>query len=184
VRVTAIVLLLFVLSDLGNTAAEFGRHRFRIAHFAQYLPFLNKFVLVPLAARLRFHDGDARKLPHCRKGLFAFCVVYLAYVASGFLVHPPWHEILLQTILPHFVPDPAYILTAIGVIGTTISPWMQFYIQSSVVEKGIRIKEYPYSRIDVITGAVITDVIAFFIVVACGATIYAHNAHLARAGDP
>jgi Mn2+/Fe2+ NRAMP family transporter len=118
------------------------------------------------------------------KVFFAFCVVYLAYVASGILVHPPWHEILLQTVVPHFVPTQAYVLTAIGVIGTTISPWMQFYIQSSVVEKGVRIKEYPYSRIDVITGAIITDVIAFFIIVACGATIFVHNAHLPHGANP
>jgi len=184
VRVTAIVLLLFVLSDLGNTAAEFAGIAFASPIFAQYLPFLNKFVLVPLAAVFVFTMVTRGNYRIVEKVFFAFCVVYLAYVASGFLVHPPWHEILLQTILPHFVPTQAYILTAIGVIGTTISPWMQFYIQSSVVEKGIRIKEYPYSRIDVITGAVITDVIAFFIVVACGATIYAHNAHLAPGGRP
>ena len=129
VKVTALVLFLFVFSDLGNTAAEF------------------------------------------------------AGIAFGAL-HPPWHEILLQTVVPHFVPTQAYVLTAIGVIGTTISPWMQFYIQSSVVEKGVRIKEYPYSRIDVITGAIITDVIAFFIIVTCGATIFVHNAHLAHGASP
>jgi Mn2+/Fe2+ NRAMP family transporter len=113
------------------------------------------------------------------KVFFAFCVVYLAYVVSGFVVRPPWGEVLKATILPHFSPTQTYVTTAIAVIGTTISPWMQFYIQSAIVEKGVRIKDYPYSRIDVITGAIITDVIAFFIVVACAATIFVHNQHLA-----
>ncbi len=184
VRVTAIVLLLFVFSDLGNTAAEFAGVAFAAPVFAQYAPFLNKFVLVPLAAAFVFTMVTRGNYRVVEMVFFAFCVVYLAYVASGILVHPPWHEILLQTVFPHFVPTQAYVLTAIGVIGTTISPWMQFYIQSSVVEKGVRIKEYPYSRIDVITGAIITDVIAFFIVVACGATIFVHNAHLPHGASP
>jgi Mn2+/Fe2+ NRAMP family transporter len=75
-------------------------------------------------------------------------------------------------------------LTAIGVIGTTISPWMQFYIQSAVVEKGVRIKDYPFSRIDVISGAIITDIIAYFIIVACAATIFTANLHLAPGAHP
>ena len=182
VKVTALVLFLFVFSDLGNTAAEFAGIAFAAPVFAHYAPFLNKFALVPLAAAFTMVTRGNYRI--VEKVFFAFCVVYLAYVASGILVHPPWHEILLQTVVPHFVPTQAYVLTAIGVIGTTISPWMQFYIQSSVVEKGVRIKEYPYSRIDVITGAIITDVIAFFIIVACGATIFVHNAHLPHGANP
>ncbi len=179
VRVTFFVLLLFVLGDLGNTAAEFAGIAYAAPVFAQYLPFLNKYVLVVGAAVLVFTMVTRGNYRVVEKIFFAFCVVYLAYVVSGFLVHPPWGEVLRQTVLPHFKPTQAYLLTAIGVIGTTISPWMQFYIQSAVVEKGIRIKDYPFSRIDVITGAVITDVIAYFIIVACGATIFVANAHLA-----
>jgi len=106
--------------------------------------------------------------------------VYLSYVASAVLIHPPWKEVLTQTIFPHFEPTKAYLLMAIGVIGTTISPWMQFYIQAAVVDKGVRIKDYPYSRIDVVSGAIFTDVIAFFIIVASAATIYVHNLHAAH----
>jgi len=178
VKVTAIVLLLFVFGDLGNTAAEFAGIAYASPVFQQYLPFLTKFVLVPLAAILVFTLVTRGNYRVVEKIFFAFCFVYLAYVVSGFLVHPPWGEILHQTFVPHFKPTQAYVLTAIGVIGTTISPWMQFYIQSAVVEKGVRIKEYPYSRVDVITGAIVTDVIAYFIIVATGATIFVHNLHL------
>ncbi len=182
VKVTAIVLFLFVFSDLGNTSAEFAGIAFASPVFQHYVPFLNKFVLVPLAAIFVFTMVTRGNYRVVEKVFFAFCIVYLAYVASGFLVHPPWGEILRATALPHFKPTQAYLLTAIGVIGTTISPWMQFYIQSAVVEKGIRVKDYPYSRIDVVTGAIITDVIAFFIVVTCGATIYVHNLHVGPGG--
>jgi Mn2+/Fe2+ NRAMP family transporter len=109
--------------------------------------------------------------------------VYVSYVISGIIVHPDWHDVLKQFVFPHFTPTKAYLLTAVGVIGTTISPWMQFYIQSAIVEKGIKIQDYKYSRIDVVTGALFTDIIAFFIIVASAATIFAHNAHAGAHGQ-
>jgi NRAMP (natural resistance-associated macrophage protein)-like metal ion transporter len=184
VKVTAVVLLLFVLGDLGNTAAEFAGIAYASPVFQQYVPLLSKYVLVPLAAIFVFTMVTRGNYRVVEKVFFVFCFVYLSYVISGFLVHPPWGEILRDTLIPHFEPTQAYMLTAIGVIGTTISPWMQFYIQSAVVEKGIRVKDYPYSRVDVITGAIITDIVAFFIIVACAATIYVHNMHLAPGARP
>lgn len=184
VRVTTIVLLLFVIGDLGNTAAEFAGIAYAAPVFQSYVPWLSKIVLVPLAAIFVFTMVTRGNYRLVEKIFFAFCFVYLAYVVSGFLVHPPWGAVLRDTFIPHFVPTQAYLLTAIGVIGTTISPWMQFYIQSAVVEKGVRIKDYPFSRVDVITGAVITDIIAYFIIVACAATIFVANQHLAPGQKP
>lgn len=170
VKVTFYVLLLFVLGDLGNTAAEF-------AGIASAAPILHNYAavipktlftdgLVILAAILVFTTVTRGNYKVVERVFFAFCVLYLSYVVSGILVHPDWHEVARQTFFPHFTASKAYILMAIGVIGTTISPWMQFYIQSAVVEKGVRIKDYPFSRVDVITGAVITDIVAYFIIVA------------------
>ncbi|GAC1420076.1 MAG: Nramp family divalent metal transporter [Candidatus Velthaea sp.] len=184
VRVTFIVLVLFVLGDLGNTAAEFAGIAYAAPIFAGYLPFLNKYILVVGAAVLVFLLVTRANYKVVEKVFFAFCLVYVAYIISGFLVHPPWGSVLTQTFIPHFAPTQAYLLTAIGVIGTTISPWMQFYIQSAVVEKGVRIKDYPFSRIDVITGAIFTDIVAYFIVVACAATIFVYNAHLGHGAKP
>lgn len=184
VRITGIVLVLFVLGDLGNTAAEFAGVAYASPVFQSYLPFLNKYVLVVASAVLVFLLVTRGNYKVVEKVFFAFCLVYLTYVISGFLVHPPWGEVLKQTVLPHFKPTQAYLLTAIGVIGTTISPWMQFYIQSAVVEKGVRMKDYPFSRIDVISGAIITDIIAFFIIIACAATIFVYNAHLGAGVKP
>ncbi len=184
VKVTAIVLLLFVLGDLGNTAAEFAGVASAAPILQTYVPLLSKYLMVPLAAIFVFTAVTRGNYKVVERVFFAFCLVYVAYVFSGFLVHPPWGEVLHQTFVPHFTPTKAYLLTAIGVIGTTISPWMQFYIQSAVVEKGIRVKEYAFSRIDVISGALITDIIAYFIVVSSAATIFAHNAHLAIGEKP
>jgi Mn2+/Fe2+ NRAMP family transporter len=104
--------------------------------------------------------------------------VYIAYIFAGVLAHPDWHEALKATVvLPakSVWRDKSYIYMAIGVVGTTIAPWMQFYLQSSVVEKGIPVKDYAASRLDVIVGCFFTDLIAWFIVVACAATLFVHG---------
>jgi Mn2+/Fe2+ NRAMP family transporter len=105
-------------------------------------------------------------------------VVYIAYIFAGVLSQPSWHDALEATVTlpPHSVwHDKSYIYTAIGVVGTTIAPWMQFYLQSSIVEKGIRVKDYAASRLDVIVGSFFTDIVAWFIVVACAATLFVHG---------
>ncbi len=105
-------------------------------------------------------------------------LVYIAYIFAGVLAQPNWHDALWATVkLPanSVWRDKAYIYMAIGVVGTTIAPWMQFYLQSSIVEKGIRVKDYAASRLDVIVGCFFTDLIAWFIVVACAATLFVHG---------
>jgi Mn2+/Fe2+ NRAMP family transporter len=103
--------------------------------------------------------------------LFA-CVFYVTYVISGFLVKPDWKEAALYSVKPVLMLDSGYLYMLIGMVGTTIAPWMQFYLQAAVVEKGITAKEYAKSRIEVIVGCMMTSVIAFFIIVACAGAIY------------
>ncbi|HKW45097.1 MAG TPA: Nramp family divalent metal transporter [Candidatus Eremiobacteraceae bacterium] len=174
-RIAFWVLLVFVIGDLGNTATEFAGVASAAPIFQTYLPLLSKYLLVPLAAAFVFTLVVRGSYRSVEKVFLVFCTIYLSYVFSGVVVHPPWHEVLVNMVVPHFTASKAYILMAIGVIGTTISPWMQFYIQSAVVEKGIKARDYGYSRVDVISGAIITDIIAFFIIVASAATIFVHN---------
>jgi len=104
--------------------------------------------------------------------------VYIAYIFAGVLAQPNWHAAVMATVKPpprSLWHNKTYIYMAIGIIGTTISPWMQFYLQSSIVEKGIRVKQYTASRLDVILGCLFTDFIAWFIIVACAATLYVHG---------
>jgi Mn2+/Fe2+ NRAMP family transporter len=105
-------------------------------------------------------------------------LVYICYIFAGVLSQPSWHDALWATVkLParSVWSDKAYMYMAIGVVGTTIAPWMQFYLQSSIVEKGIRVKDYAASRLDVIVGSLFTDIVAWFIIVACAATLYVHG---------
>ena len=185
VKITAWVLLLFVVCDLGNTATEFAGVASAAPIFGSYLGItaaqLLKTIFVIAAAVLVFFTITRGNYKVVERVFFVFCAVYLSYVVSGFVLHPDWHEILRQTVLPHFTATKAYILMVIAIIGTTISPWMQFYIQAAVVDKGVREEQYGASRIDVVSGAIFTDIIAFFIIVCCAATIYIHNLHVPAA---
>jgi NRAMP (natural resistance-associated macrophage protein)-like metal ion transporter len=178
VKLTFWVLVIFVLGDLANTATEF-------AGVAEVSPILHisKFLLVPATALFVFMIVIRGNYRAVEKVFFFFCFVYLSYVVSAFIIGPDWHDVLRQFVLPHFTPTKAYVLMAIGVIGTTISPWMQFYIQAAIVEKGVKVSDYKYSRIDVISGAILTDVVAFFIIVASAATIWVHNQSAAAQGQ-
>lgn len=99
------------------------------------------------------------------------------------MVHPPWHEVMIQSITPNFSGSPAFLLMAIGVIGTTITPWGQFYVQASVVDKGITSKNYRYTRWDVLIGSFFTGFIAFFIIVATAATLFVNHIPIETAKD-
>ena len=184
VKVTFWCLLLFVLGDVGNTATEFAGVASSAPIFGSYLHLGNaeafKIALVVAAAIFVFLTVTRGTAKVVERVFFFFCFVYIAYVVSAFVVRPDWHEVLRQTVVPHFQASKAYIIMIIAVIGTTISPWMQFYIQAAVVDKGVREDDYAYSRLDVVTGGLWTDVIAYFIIVSCAATVFIHNIHAAH----
>ena len=181
VKVTFWCLLLFVFGDIGNTAAEFAGVASSAPIFGGYLHVPNgeafKLALVIGAAIFVFLTVTRGNAKVVERIFFFFCFVYIAYIVSAFAVHPDWRDVLHQSIIPHWQPSRAYLLMIIAIVGTTISPWMQFYIQAAVVDKGVRAQEYPLSRIDVVVGGVWTDIIAYFIIVSCAATIFIHNLH-------
>jgi Mn2+/Fe2+ NRAMP family transporter len=110
-------------------------------------------------------------------------MVYIAYPIAAFMAGPKWDVILTATVVPTFKSDSAYLMTMIGLVGTTIAPWMQFYQQSAVVEKGITIDQYGFSKLDVIIGCIMAIVVAFFIVVACASTIHVQGLKIETAAD-
>jgi NRAMP (natural resistance-associated macrophage protein)-like metal ion transporter len=168
VKVTFWMMIGLLISNLGNTVAEFAGVSASLSIFG-----VPPWVSVPTAAILVWVlvlKGSARVV---EKIFLVACLVYLAYPISGFLAHPDWTEVLKDTVVPPRVKwDGTYVAMLIGLVGTTIAPWMQFYLQSAVVEKGVKPEQYAASRLDVIVGCIFTDVVAFFIVVACAATLY------------
>jgi Mn2+/Fe2+ NRAMP family transporter len=100
------------------------------------------------------------------------CVVYIAYIISGILVRPNWKEAAIDSVRPVMMFEPGYIGMIVGMVGTSIAPWMQFYLQAAVVEKGISSKDYAESRVEVIVGCIVMSITAFFIIVACAGAIW------------
>src|SRR6185369_11809743 len=166
-RITFLLMALLVMANLTNVIAEFAGVASSLELFH-----ISRYISVPLAALavwLLIVKGDYASVE--KIFLFAW-VLYVTYVISGFLVKPDWKEAALYSVRPVLLLEPAYIYMLIGMVGTTIAPWMQFYLQAAVVEKGVTAKEYKKSRIEVIVGCVMTSVIAFFIIVACAGAIY------------
>jgi Mn2+/Fe2+ NRAMP family transporter len=138
---------------------------------------VSRYIVVPIGALcvwVLVVKGTYRLV---EKVFLVACVFYIAYPISCFFAHPNWSLALRETALPSFQFNGPYLYMTIGLVGTTIAPWMQFYLQSAVVEKGIEVKNYRQSRWDVISGCVMTDVVAFFIIAACAATIYLSGHH-------
>ena len=136
---------------------------------------VSRYISVPLAAVavwLLIVKGSYDRIE--KVFLFA-CVVYVGYIASGVLVKPDWKEAAIYSVKPVLIMDPGYITMLIGMVGTSVAPWMQFYLQAAVVEKGISARDYAESRIEVIVGCIVMSVIAFFIIVACAGAIWAHK---------
>ena len=169
-RATFFTMLVLGLADFGNIVAEFAGLASGMGIFG-----VSKYLVVPLGAALVWTLIVHGRYKPVERILIVASLVYFTYPVSAFLAKPDWDLALKQTFVPTLSSNPAYLVVVVGLVGTTITPWMQFYLQAAVVEKGIDTRHYGLCRLDVITGCIVTDVIAFFIVVACGATIYHSN---------
>ncbi len=172
-RITFVLMVLLVVVNYTNVVTEFIgiAGSLRLFH-------VTKFISVPLCAILVWYMVVRGTYKSTEKIFIVASLVYICYIFAGVLSQPDWHNALWATVkLParSVWSDKAYMYMAIGVVGTTIAPWMQFYLQSSIVEKGIRVKDYAASRLDVIVGSFFTDIVAWFIIVACAATLYVHG---------
>jgi Mn2+/Fe2+ NRAMP family transporter len=166
-RATFITMAILGVADFGNIAAEFAGLASGMSVFG-----VSKYLAVPVGAALVWTVVVRGRYKPVERILILFSLIYFTYPISAYLAKPDWKLALHDTFIPQLSGDPQYLLMIVGLIGTTITPWMQFYLQASIVEKGIDQRHYSLSRWDVILGCIVTDVIAFFIVVACAATIY------------
>jgi NRAMP (natural resistance-associated macrophage protein)-like metal ion transporter len=157
---------LFV-TDMGNTTAEFAGWAASLELFG-----VSKYVSVPIAAVfvwILVVKGTYRMF---ERVFLVICLVYFTYAIAAFMAKPAWGDVARQLVLPSFHFDSSYLAMTIGLVGTTIAPWMQFYLQAAIVEKAVTREDYWGSRIDVIAGSFMTDIVALFIMVVCGATLF------------
>jgi NRAMP (natural resistance-associated macrophage protein)-like metal ion transporter len=172
-RITFVIMVLLVAVNFTNVVTEFSgiAGSMQLFHVAKYIS-------VPICALIVWAlvvKGDYKSV---EKIFLIASVFYIAYIIAGVLSGPDWHLAMVETVKlpPRSVwSDKTYVYMTVGVIGTTITPWMQFYLQSSIVDKGVSVRQYKASRLDVIVGSIFTDIVAWFIVVACAATLYTHG---------
>jgi Mn2+/Fe2+ NRAMP family transporter len=177
-RITALAMLALLIANFGTTLAEFSgvAAAFSLAHIPAWL------AVPPVAFAVWFlvTRGSYRKVERI---FLVLTAIYIAYFVAGFLARPNWGQALHGTVVPHVTASSLWLLTVIAAIGTTITPWGQFFIQAYVVDKRIGIRDYIYTKWEVFGGAVFTDVVDLFIVLACAATLYKHNIVVNTAQD-
>ena len=177
-KITAFAMLAMLIANLGTTIAEFSGvgAAFSLAH----IPPWACVPPVALGVWLLITRGSYKRVE--RVFLF-FSALYVTYIIAGFLARPDWHAAARNTVVPSITPTSIWLLTVIAAIGTTITPWGQFFIQATIVDKKVSIKKYAYTRAEVFLGAVMTDGVDFFIVIACAATLYKHGILVNSAQD-
>lgn len=178
VKWTTAIIGLMLIANLANTVSEFAGVAASMEIFG-----VSKYISVPIAAVgvwLLIVKGNYRRVE--RVFLFA-SAIYLTYVASGILANPPWPEVSRAFVTPTFRFDAGYVTIFVTIIGTTIAPWMQFYQQASIVDKGLKVAEFAYERLDVIVGSLFAVVVAAFITIACAATLNVHGVEVTSAKD-
>jgi len=178
VKVTFLIFVGLLLADIGNTTTEFAG----VAGSMDALG-VSKYISVPISAVLVWLLVVKGNYKSSEKIFLVFSVFLLSYVVSAVLGKPDWKEIGAAMVHPRVKFDFPYLVMVIGIVGTTIAPWMQFYMQSSVIEKGLRIENYKYTIWDVVIGAFVTVVVAFFIIVACAATLHVNGVRIDEAKD-
>jgi len=169
-RTTFVVMVLLVLANLTNVMANFAGVASSLSLFS-----VSKYISVPLVAAGVWFLILKTDYQRIEKVFLFACSLYVCYLVSGIMVKPDWKEAALYSVKPVLMLDSGYITMLIGMVGTSVAPWMQFFLQAAVVEKGITAKEYAESRIEVIVGCIVMSVIAFFIIVSCAGAIWANG---------
>ena len=178
VKATFFMMLGLLIANFGNTVANF-------AGWAASMEILGftKYIMVPLGAItiwILVTKGSYRVVEFI---LLYACIIFVGYIISGVMAKPDWNTVAKQTFLPKLQWNSEYIMMSIAIIGTTITPWMQFYLQSSIAEKGITKEHYKASRLDVVIGCSITDIISFFIIVTCGTLLFPYGIRINEASE-
>jgi Mn2+/Fe2+ NRAMP family transporter len=174
-RITFFMMIGILITNFGNIVTEFIGIATSLELFG-----LSRYATVPVCCVIVWLIVVKGQYKSVEKVFLAASFFYVTYIVAGVLAHPAWKDATIATVtLPKLASfrQQAYLYMVIGVVGTTIAPWMQFYLQSSIVEKGVTKRGYKASQLDVVTGCIFTDIVAWFIIVACAATLYVHGVH-------
>ncbi len=177
-KITFYLMIGMFLTNMGNAISNFSGVAAGMEIFG-----VNKLISVPASAFLVWWMVVKGTYKSVEKAFLVACVFYVSYIITGIIVKPDWNYVIEQFIHPKFDFQTSEITMLIGLIGTTIAPWMQFYLQASIVEKGIKLEEYRFARFDVIIGSITVHIVAFFIILVCAETLFKHGLHIETAKD-
>lgn len=177
-KITFFIFIGLLFSNIGNTTTEFAGVAGSMEIFG-----VSKYISVPVTAVMVWFLVVKGTYKIAERIFLVFSVSLLTYVVSALMSKPDWSEIGSSIIHPKLEMSTQSLAMVIALVGTTIAPWMQFYMQSSVIEKGLKMKNYRFTLIDITVGCVITVVVAFFIMVACGSTLYPAGIQINEAKD-
>ncbi len=166
-RTTFLMMAALVAANLLNVMANFAGVASSLELFG-----VTRYLSVPVAAAAVWLLIVKGSYASVEKVFLFACALYVSYIVSGVLVKPDWKEAAIYSVRPVLMLEPGYLQMVIGMVGTSVAPWMQFYLQAAIVEKGIKAKDYAESRVEVIVGCVVMSVIAFFIIVSCAGAIW------------
>ena len=172
IRPTLFAMMCLLASNAATSVAEFAGIAASLQLFG-----ISKYVSVPIAAVVVWVLVVRGSYRNVEKILLVLSSVFLAYVVAAFMAKPDWGLVLRATVVPTFIPTPAFVLIVIATIGTTIAPWMQFFVQSNMVDKGATVKDLLYQRVDVVGGAIAANIVAWFIIVTTGAVLFPRGIH-------
>ena len=177
-KITFYLMIGMFLTNMGNVVSEFAGVAAGMEIFG-----VNRFISVPLSAFLVWWMVVKGTYKSVEKAFLIACVFYVSYVITGIIVKPNWGHVAEQFLHPQMSLNPTEMTMVIGLVGTTIAPWMQFYLQASIVEKGIKMEEYKFARFDVVLGSVIVHIVAFFIILVCAETLFKQGVQIETAKD-
>jgi len=178
IKITFFIFLGLLLTGIGNTTTEFAGVAGSMEVFG-----VSKYISVPVIGILVWFLVVKGTYKIAERIFLIFSVSLLTYVVSAIMGKPDWQEIGEAVIRPRMDMNTKSVTMVIGLVGTTIAPWMQFYMQSTVIEKGLEMKNYRYTIADIVVGCVITVVVAFFIMVACASTLHPNGIAINEAKD-
>jgi NRAMP (natural resistance-associated macrophage protein)-like metal ion transporter len=178
VRWTAVVMLALLIANGGVTVSEFVGIAAATELFG-----VPRFISVPLSAISIWWLVVKSSYQRVERAFLLMSLVFLGYIVSAFLARPDWSAVAVGLVKPSFSLDYAYLFTFVAIVGTTISPYMQVYVQSSVVEKGVTPEDYGRTKMDVWVGTILAILVVFFIVVSTAATLHIHGLHIESAAD-
>ena len=178
IRITFWVMLALFFTNLGNTMAEFSGWAASMELFQ-----VSKYISVPIGAVFVWFLVLKWQYSIFEKIFLAICVIYLTYIVSALLAKPDWADVARKTVTPTVEFSAPYLIMIISLIGTSITPWQQFYLQSGVVEKGLTKRDWWGVKVDVIVGSIMMGLVAYFIIVACGATLHPAGIQIESAED-